>query len=143
MRQEVFNGDVPPAHILAGLADHEDPLFRQAACQGAWQEFSDEARRRLLHDDDREVRLAAAEQVRDEDEERTAWLIGKRDGSWRPVDVLQTGGLTRELAGRLVAEGERLATIAANPSLPPEDMHRLLDRAGVPEIRVNDRTSGC
>ncbi|MEV6680097.1 hypothetical protein AB0N09_25015 [Streptomyces erythrochromogenes] len=35
------------------------------------------------------------------------------------------------------------ASAAANPALPPEGMHRILDLAGVPEIRVNHRTSGC
>ncbi|MET9573766.1 hypothetical protein ABZY34_32475 [Streptomyces virginiae] len=35
------------------------------------------------------------------------------------------------------------AAAAANSSLPPGDMRRLPDRAQVPEIRVNDRTSGC
>ncbi|MDX3540211.1 hypothetical protein PV721_39100 [Streptomyces sp. MB09-01] len=34
------------------------------------------------------------------------------------------------------------AAAAANPALPAEDMRRLLDRAGVPEIPVNDRTTG-
>ncbi|MFJ2593639.1 hypothetical protein [Streptomyces erythrochromogenes] len=126
VRQELFSwSSRPPAHMLAGLADHEDPLYRLAACQGAWHRLQDDARERLLHDDDREVRLAAAEQVCHEDEERTAWLIGELDSSWRPVDVLRTGRLTRELAERLVAEGDRLATIAGNPSLPPDLVARL------------------
>ncbi|MFJ7779208.1 hypothetical protein [Streptomyces yangpuensis] len=126
VRQELFNwGDRPPVHVLVGLADHEDPLFRLAACQGAWNELPDGARQRLLHDEDREVRLAAAEQVCPEDEERTAWLIGELDGSWRLSDVLRTGRLTRELAERLVAESDRRATIAGNPSLPPDLVARL------------------
>ncbi|MGW2271021.1 hypothetical protein [Streptomyces yangpuensis] len=126
MRQELFNwGDRPPVHVLVGLADHEDPLFRLAACQGAWNELPDGARQRLLNDEDREVRLEAAEQVCPEDEERTAWLIGELDGSWRLSDVLRTGRLTRELAERLLAESDRRATIAGNPSLPPDLVARL------------------
>ncbi|MER7732811.1 hypothetical protein ABTX80_18175 [Streptomyces erythrochromogenes] len=125
VRQELFSWAGPPAHVLAGLAGHEDPMFRLAACRGAWHELPDEARDRLLHDDDREVRLAAAEQVCPEDEERTAWLIGELADSWRVQRVLETGRLTRNLAERLVAEGDRLATIAGNPWLPPDLVARL------------------
>ncbi|MFE7096446.1 hypothetical protein [Streptomyces erythrochromogenes] len=125
VRQELVTWAGPPAHVLAGLAGHEDPVFRLAACRRAWHELPDEARERLLHDDDREVRRAAAEQVCHEDEERTAWLLGELDGSWRMADVLRTGRLTRDLAERLVAEGERLAELAGNPSLPPDLVARL------------------
>ncbi|AQT70997.1 hypothetical protein [Streptomyces sp. fd1-xmd] len=126
VRQELFSwGGRPPAHVLVGLADHEDPLFRLAACRYAWHDLPDAARQRLLHDDDREVRLAAAEQVCPEDEERTAWLIGELDGSWPAAEILRTGRLPRELAERLVAEGDRLRELAGNPSLPPDLVARL------------------
>ncbi|WP_404961933.1 hypothetical protein [Streptomyces sp. 147326] len=114
----------PPAHILTGLAHHEHPPFRRAACR-VWDRLADEARERLLHDEDPDVRQAAALQVCHEDEERTTWLVGQLGDGWQVTEVLAKGRLTRELAERVVAEGERLAAIASNPSLPPDLVARL------------------
>ncbi|MGW7436543.1 hypothetical protein [Streptomyces sp. NPDC054849] len=124
VRQELVSWGAPPPHILAGLADHEEPLFRQAACR-VWDRLADKARERLLHDEDADVRQAAALQVCHEDEERTTWLVGRLGDGWRATEVLARGRLTRELAERVVAEGERLAAIAGNPSLPPDLVARL------------------
>ncbi|WP_326586406.1 hypothetical protein [Streptomyces sp. NBC_01294] len=128
----------PPAHILAGLAHHGHPAFRSAACR-VWDRLADEARERLLHDEDPDVRQAAALQVCHEDEERTTWLAGRLGDGWPGVsEVLARGRLTRELAERVVAEGERLAAIAGNPSLPSDLVARL---AVDPDPRVRLQVS--
>ncbi|MFD3465460.1 hypothetical protein ACFWWM_03665 [Streptomyces sp. NPDC058682] len=125
VRRELVEWGGTPAHVLAGLADHEDPMFRRAACRRAWHELPDAARQRLLHDDDHDVRREAAERVCHEDEERTTWLVGELGDDWRVTDVLRNGRLSRELAERVVAAGERLPAIAGNPSLPPDLVARL------------------
>lgn len=125
VRRELVEWGGTPARVLAGLADHADPMFRRAACRRAWHELPDAVRQRLLHDDDHEVRREAAEQVCHEDEERTTWLVGELGDDWRATDVLRNGRLSRELAERVVAEGERLPAIAGNPSLPPDLVARL------------------
>ncbi|WP_405828181.1 hypothetical protein [Streptomyces sp. NBC_00105] len=137
VRSELVSWGATPAHILAGLADHEDPAFRQAACR-AWDRLADEARQRLLHDEDPDVRQAAALHVCHEDEERTSLLVGGLGGGWQLGEVLAKGRLTRELAERLVEEGERLAAIASNPSLPPDLVARL---AVDPDPRVRLQVS--
>ncbi|MFG2976563.1 hypothetical protein ACGFYY_26715 [Streptomyces sp. NPDC048331] len=128
VRQELLVGSVVPAHILVGLADHEDPVLRKAAC-GAWDRLADDARERLLHDEDRNVRRAAAVQVCPEDEERTRWLVGELSGQpedlWTLHEVLNSGRLDRDLAEALVEEDEYRAQIASNPSLPPDLVARL------------------
>ncbi|MFD4917282.1 hypothetical protein ACFWNR_29285 [Streptomyces virginiae] len=121
---ELVRWGTAPAHILAGLADHEDPMFREAACR-AWDQLADEVRERLLHDEDPQVRQAAALRVCHEDEERTTWLVGRSGSGWHLGEVLTRGRLTRELAERLLARGERIAALAANPSLPPDLVARL------------------
>ncbi|MER6318975.1 hypothetical protein ABT237_35260 [Streptomyces sp. NPDC001581] len=124
VRQELIAWGGTPAHVLAGLADHGEPLFRRAACR-AWDRLPDEARERLLHDEDPDVRHDAALQVCHEDEERTTWLVDRPAGAWQLGEVLARGRLTRELAERVIAEGERLAAIARNPSLPRDLVARL------------------
>ncbi|MGW3328518.1 hypothetical protein [Streptomyces virginiae] len=106
VRSELVTWGAPPAHILAGLADHEDPMFRQAACR-AWEQLADEVRELLLHDEDPHVRQAAALRVCHEDEERTTWIVGRSGNGWHLGEVLARGRLTRELAERLLARGER------------------------------------
>ncbi|MFD6971044.1 hypothetical protein [Streptomyces sp. NPDC059949] len=127
----------PPVHILAGLAHHEHPAFRKASCR-VWDRLSDEARERLLHDEDQDVRLTAAQQVCHEDEERTTWLVGRLGAGWQVTEVLARGRLTRQLAERVVAEGEWLAAIASNPSLPSDLVARL---AVDPDPRVRLQVS--
>lgn len=124
VRSELVTRGDAPAHILAGLADHEDPVFRKAACR-VWGRLADEVRERLLHDEDPDVRQAAAVRVCHEDEEATSWLLAELGDSWQAIDILKTGRLTRALAERVVAAGERLAAIAANPTLPPDLVARL------------------
>ncbi|MFF3679693.1 hypothetical protein ACFYYS_37720 [Streptomyces sp. NPDC002120] len=124
VRQELVTWGATPAHFLAGLADHGEPLFRRAACR-AWDRLPDEARERLLHDEDPDVREAAALWACHEDEERTAWLVDRLGEGWQVGEVLAKGRLTRELAERVIAEGERLAAIAGNPSLPRDLVARL------------------
>ncbi|MEU9165159.1 hypothetical protein AB0D29_33395 [Streptomyces sp. NPDC048424] len=137
VRQELIAWGWTPAHVLAGLADHEEPLFRRAACQ-AWDRLPDEARERLLHDEDPGVRQAAALQVCHEDEERTTWLVDRMEDAWRVGEVLAKGRLTRELAERVIAEGEGLAAIACNPTLPRDLVARL---AVDPDPRVRLQVS--
>ncbi|MDX3540834.1 hypothetical protein PV721_42440, partial [Streptomyces sp. MB09-01] len=114
---ELVAWGAPPAHILAALAHHEHPAFRRAACR-VWDRLSLEARERLLDDEDQDVRLTAARQVCHQDEERTAWLVGRLGDGWQVNEVLARGRLTRDLAERVVVEGERLAAIASNPPPP-------------------------
>ncbi|MFI1279591.1 hypothetical protein ACH4U5_02300 [Streptomyces sp. NPDC020858] len=137
VRQELVAWGGTAAHVLAGLADHEEPLFRKAACR-AWDVLADEARERLLHDEEPDVRQTAALQVCHEDEERTTWLAGRLGDGWQVAEVLARGRLTRELAERVVAEGEWLAAIAGNPSLPSDLVARL---AVDPDPRVRLQVS--
>ncbi|WP_030758598.1 MULTISPECIES: hypothetical protein [unclassified Streptomyces] len=146
---ELVTWGAPPAHILAGLADHEDPMFRKAACR-VWDQLADEVRERLLHDADPDVRQAAALRVCHEDEERTTWLIDRPEAGLYLREVLARGRLTRELAERLVARGEGIAAIASNPSLPPDLVARLaldpdprvrLEVSARPELTESERAA--
>ncbi|MFF4450796.1 hypothetical protein [Streptomyces sp. NPDC001502] len=134
---ELVASGATPHHILAPLADHEDPLFRRASCR-AWDRLARQTRERLLHDEDLGVRREAAARICHEDEEATTWLVGELGDSWQVIDILGTGRLTRELAERVVAEGGRLAAIAANPTLPPDLVARL---AVDPDPQVRLRVS--
>ncbi|WP_406739213.1 hypothetical protein OG365_35105 [Streptomyces sp. NBC_00853] len=124
VRHELILSGATPHHILATLADHEDPVFRRASCR-AWDRLAQQARERLLHDEDPDVRREAAARICHEDEEATTWLVGELGDSWQVIDILKTGRLTRELAERVVAGGGRLAALAANPTLPPDLVARL------------------
>ncbi|MFE2546915.1 hypothetical protein [Actinacidiphila glaucinigra] len=123
IRHETVNSRAVPGHLLAGLADHPDGPLRQAACR-AWDLLTDNAKEALLHDDDLDVRRAAALRVCHQDAERTAWLVESLAGSWRRETVLRSGLLSRELAERLVAD-DHPGSVAANPSLPPDLVRRL------------------
>ncbi|MFE1869926.1 hypothetical protein ACFW9N_03360 [Streptomyces sp. NPDC059496] len=124
VRHELILSGATPRHILATLADHEDPVFRRASCR-AWDRLAQQVRERLLHDEDPDVRREAAARICHEDEEATTWLVGELGDSWQVIDILKTGRLTRELAERVVAGGGRLAALAANPTLPPDLVARL------------------
>ncbi|WP_035842192.1 hypothetical protein [Kitasatospora azatica] len=124
VRHETVASPSIPAHVLAGLADHPDPVFRRASCL-AWDELSGSARQALLQDDDLDVRWAAGVRVCHQVEGWTGWLLENTANSWRRDEVLRVGLLDRDLAERLVAEGEQLPAVAANPSLPPHLVRQL------------------
>ncbi|MGW7253643.1 hypothetical protein [Streptomyces sp. NPDC054834] len=124
IRHEAAVAPATPAHVLAGLADHADRVFRRASCR-AWDQFPESVRQALLQDEDVGVRQAAALRVCHEDADRTAWLVENLGDSWRVADVLRTGRLGRDLAERLVAADERPSAVAANPSLPADLVRRL------------------
>jgi hypothetical protein len=133
IRHEAVISPVAPAHILAGLADHSDSFLRRTSCR-AWDRLPEAAREALLHDDDLDVRRAAALRVCHDDADRTAWLVESLKDSWRLSDVLRIGLLSRELAERLVA-GPRASAVAANPSLPPDLVRRLAVHPD-PQVRL-------
>uniref|UniRef100_A0AAU2JJ87 LRV domain-containing protein n=1 Tax=Streptomyces sp. NBC_00049 TaxID=2903617 RepID=A0AAU2JJ87_9ACTN len=124
VRRETAGSGSVPLHILAGLADHEEPELRREACR-AWDLLSPAVREALLADEAPDVREAAAFRVCGEDEERTTWLAGHVTNGWVLHEVLRTGRLSRELAERLIAEGDQRAKIAGNPSLPPDLVAKL------------------
>ncbi|MEU6549073.1 hypothetical protein ABZ915_02130 [Streptomyces sp. NPDC046915] len=124
VRHEAAVSPTIPAHVLAGLADHADRVFRRASCR-AWDRLPQSARQALLQDEDLEVRQAAALYVCHEDADRTAWLVESLGDSWRVADVLRTARLGRDLAERLVAADEHPSAVAANPGLPPDLVRRL------------------
>ncbi|MER7534267.1 hypothetical protein ABTX77_05705 [Streptomyces sp. NPDC097704] len=119
VRQTVQSAGIP-AHVLVPLAGHEDPLFRVAACRRVWGELTDEVRAALLGDADPAVRTTASLQVMHEDEERTAELVEALADDGRLGEVMERGRLGRPLAERLLAQGERLARLASNPTLPSD-----------------------
>lgn len=120
VRHETVLSAHVPTHVLVPLATHEDPLFRQAACRRVWAELTDAVRAGLLDDPDPRVRQAAALHVMHEDAERTAWLVEAFSDQWQLGDVLESGLLTRELAERLMADGNHLARLALNPTFPAD-----------------------
>lgn len=129
IRCETVTSHAVPAHLLAGLADHADGPLRKAACR-AWDTLTDDAREALLHDEDLDVRRAAALQVCRQDAERTAWLVESLANSWHRETVLRHGMLGRELAERLVAEDDPGA-VAANPA------SRRTSSGGWPTTRIH------
>ncbi|MFG2627841.1 hypothetical protein [Streptomyces sp. NPDC048473] len=124
VRYETAASASVPVHVLARMADHPEPFFRRMACR-VWDQLSYSVRESLLNDEDSEVRQAAALCVCRDDEERTAWLVEALAESWQLQRLLAVGRLSRELAERLMAEGDRLSSLAANPSLPPDLVARL------------------
>ncbi|KQV14639.1 MULTISPECIES: hypothetical protein [unclassified Kitasatospora] len=131
--ETAVSGSVPE-HVLAGLVSSPEAFLRRASCR-AWGSLSDSAREALLRDEEPEVRQAAALRACPEDEGLTAQLVEELAGSWQLSDVLEHGRLGRELAERLVAEGERLSAVAANPSLPPDLVARLAVHPD-PQVRL-------
>lgn len=123
IRSETVVSHRVPTRLLAGLADHPDSALRTAACR-AWEELPHATRELLLRDDDLAVRRAAALRVCHEDADRTAWLVESLGPSWQVDKVLRTGLLSRALAERMVAEPHP-ASVAANPSLPPDLVRQL------------------
>ncbi|MDX2645040.1 hypothetical protein PV341_16005 [Streptomyces sp. PA03-1a] len=133
IRCETVISRLVPGHLLARLADHADGPLRQAACR-AWDSLTDDAKEALLHDDDLDVRRAAAMRVCHQDAERTAWLVESLTNPWDLARVLRGGLLSRELAERLVT-GDRPGAVAANPSLPPDLVARLATHPD-PHVRL-------
>ncbi|MEU0398064.1 hypothetical protein ABZ208_36005 [Streptomyces sp. NPDC006208] len=125
VRYETLESWTVPAHVLVPLADHEDPLFRLAACRRVWDELTDGTRGLLLDDEDPRIRVAASLHVMHEDEERTTQLVAELAGDWRLGDVLKRGRLSRAVAERMVAEKCRLASLAHNPHLPADVVKQL------------------
>ncbi|MFD4762648.1 hypothetical protein ACFWOJ_28455 [Streptomyces sp. NPDC058439] len=124
VRHETAASASVPAHVRAGMAGHPESFFRRMACR-AWDQLDDSARESLLNDEDSEVRQAAALRVCHDDEERTAWLVEALAESWQLHNLLAVGRLGRGLAERLMAKGDRLSSLAANPSLPADLVARL------------------
>jgi hypothetical protein len=109
-----------PVHVLVPLARHEDGQFRLAACERVWHALDDDVRAALLDDPDPAVRRAAAMHVMEHDEARTAELVELLDDSWKLNEVAERGRLTRGVAEGLLAQGDRLYSLALNPSLPAD-----------------------
>ncbi|MEU6345671.1 hypothetical protein ABZ883_32495 [Streptomyces sp. NPDC046977] len=129
IRHETVASWLVPDHLLAGLWDHGDGPLRRAACR-AWDVLPEAARDALLHDDDLEVRRAAALRVCHQDEERTTWLAESFADS---RDVLGAGLLSRELAERMAVD--KPEAVASNPSLPADLVRRLATHPD-PQVRL-------
>ncbi|MFF3561321.1 hypothetical protein ACFYXS_14890 [Streptomyces sp. NPDC002574] len=131
VRHETVTSSPVPAHLLARLADHTDGRLRQAACR-AWDILPGATQDALLDDPDPQVRHAAALRVCHRDAERTTWPAEELADPWAG-EALGFGLLSRELAERMVAE--RPASVAPNPSLPP-DLVRQLATHPDPYVRL-------
>ncbi len=117
VRMETLQSPILPPRVLAGLAEHEDPAFRQAACR-AWELLTPTAREALFHDEDPEVRHAALLAVPHPDPAQTAQLLAELGGHWKLSGLLARADLSPELAERLMADPEHHGELAGNPTLP-------------------------
>lgn len=121
VRHETAFSPTVPAHVVAALWDHEEPLLRRAACR-TWDTLPEDVRRALLADPDATVRRTALSCVYRDDEAHTTALVEayEADARWRLGDVLIDGRLARPLAERMVAERVHLASLALNPTFPAD-----------------------
>ncbi|MET7615350.1 hypothetical protein [Streptomyces sp. NPDC005408] len=152
VRHETVMSPPVAVHTLIGFADHEDPFFRRTACRRVWHELPDSVRQLLLHDKDTDVRRAASFQVCHEDEERTTELVDElpEAGSWRLMDILKRGRLSRAVAERMMAQPRFTSDLAHNPSLPADlvaklaahpDPHVRLAVSARPELTEEERAA--
>ena len=103
--------------LAAELHDDPDPLRRRVACS-AWNLLDEDARRRLLTDEEPEVRAAAARQISDTDPDATdIYLAAVDTGKFWDRSVLNSAALHPDTAERLVRTGTsaQRAAMALNP----------------------------
>lgn len=116
VRREAALGLRSPA-LAAELHDDPDPLRRCIACRG-WDLLDENARRRLLADEDPSVRATAARQISDTDPDATdIYLAAVEHDTFWDRSVLDTAALHPSTAERLVRTGTstQRAAMALNP----------------------------